>query len=79
MGKNKVSGVPTSQAEFHMLGFANDVMRSATVVLVAVTVRSCNVFSICNSGSGFHKQPTEVCWPAVMVTRESPSAMPDQS
>lgn len=29
-------------------------MRSATVVLVAVTVRSCNAFSICNSDSGFH-------------------------
>lgn len=32
-------------------------MRSATVVLVAVTVRSCNAFFICSSDSGFHKQP----------------------
>lgn len=57
MGKNKAFGLPAGQAELCMLGFASAVMRSATAVLVAVTVRSRNVFSVCDSENGFHKQP----------------------
>jgi len=38
-------------------GFANDVMRWAAVILVAVTVSSRNEFSICDSENCFHKQP----------------------
>lgn len=52
-----MSGLPAGWPEIFMSGFASDVTRSATAVLVAVTVRSRNEFSICDSENCFHKQP----------------------